>query len=87
MFKRIWNSPTLNTWASFFGRALGAVLLLPLVLKKFPVEGFNVWSLFSTLVGLQLLFDMGFCVTYAIIVVNSLEALSRKKHSLPLETD
>ena len=64
MFKRIWNSPTLNTWVSFFGRTLGAVLVLPLVLKKFPVEDFNVWSLFSTLLGLQLLLDMGFCVTF-----------------------
>jgi hypothetical protein len=64
MIKRIWNSPTLNTWASFFGRTLGAVLVLPLVLKKFPVEDFNVWSLFSTLLGLQLLVDMGFCVTF-----------------------
>ena len=64
MFKRVWNSPTLNTWASFFGRTLGAVLVLPLVLKKFPVEDFNVWSLFSTLLGLQLLVDMGFCVTF-----------------------
>jgi hypothetical protein len=64
MFKRIWNSPTLNTWASFFGRTLGAVLVLPLVLKKFPVEDFNVWSLFSTLLGLQLLVDMGFCITF-----------------------
>lgn len=64
MFKRVWNSPTLNTWASFFGRTLGAVLVLPLVLKRFPVEDFNVWSLFSTLLGLQLLVDMGFCVTF-----------------------
>jgi len=64
MFKRVWNSPTLNTWASFFGRTLGAVLVLPLVLKNFPVEDFNVWSLFSTLLGLQLLVDMGFCVTF-----------------------
>lgn len=64
MFKRVWNSPTLNTWASFFGRTLGAVLVLPLVLKKFSVEDFNIWSLFSTLLGLQLLVDMGFCVTF-----------------------
>lgn len=64
MFKRVWNSPTLNTWASLFGRTLGAVLVLPLVLKKFPVEDFNVWSLFSTLLGLQLVVDMGFCVTF-----------------------
>lgn len=64
MFKRVWNSPTLNTWASFFGRTLGAVLVLPLVLKRFPVEDFNVWSLFSTLLGFQLLVDMGFCVTF-----------------------
>jgi hypothetical protein len=64
MIKRIWNSPTLNTWASFFGRSLGSVLVLPLVLRKFSVEDFNVWALFSTLLGLQLLVDMGFCVTF-----------------------
>jgi hypothetical protein len=72
MIKRIWHSPTLNTWASFFGRTLSAVLVLPLVLKRFPVEDFNVWSLFSTLLGLQLLVDMGFCVTFVRAIAFSL---------------
>lgn len=72
MIKRIWNSPTLNTWASFFGRSLGSVLVLPLVLRKFSVEDFNVWALFSTLLGLQLLVDMGFCVTFIRAIAFSL---------------
>ncbi len=41
------------------------MLVLPLELKKFPVKDFNVWSPFSTLLGLQLLVDMGFCITFA----------------------
>lgn len=61
---RLWHSPTLNTWASFLSRSLGLVLVLPLVLKQFPAADFNVWSLFATLLGLQLLVDMGFCVTF-----------------------
>jgi hypothetical protein len=64
MFRRIWNSPTLTTWASLFGRTVGAVLVLPLALRRLPVEDFNIWSLFATMLGLQLLVDMGFCVTF-----------------------
>lgn len=69
---RFWDSPTLNTWACFFARASGALLLLPLALTRLTVEDFNVWALFSVLAGLQLLVDMGFCPTFVRAIAVSL---------------
>jgi hypothetical protein len=70
--RRAWNSPTANTWASFLARSLGSLVLLPLALRHLPAEDFNLWALFSTLVGLSLLIDMGFCVTYVRALATSL---------------
>lgn len=75
-FSRVWQSATINTWASFLTRALGALLLLPLVLKRLPVEDFNVWALFSTLVGLHLLVDMGFSLTFVRAIATTLAGAS-----------
>lgn len=69
---RIWQSPTANTWASFFARAAGTLLLLPMALRHLPVEDFNVWALFSMLLGLSLLIDMGFCLTFVRAIATSL---------------
>lgn len=85
---RIWRSPTANTWASFFARALGTLLLLPLALKRLPVEDFNVWALFSMLVGLSLLIDMGFCLTFVRAIATSLAGAGTpaafERHSAPV---
>jgi hypothetical protein len=75
-FSRLWQSATANTWASFFARALGTLLLLPLALKRLPVEDFNVWALFSMLVGLSLLVDMGFCLTFVRAIATALAGAS-----------
>ena len=83
MFSRAWNSPTLTTWASFAFRSLGLALVLPLALQKLTVAEFNIWALLSMLLGLQLLVDMGFCVTfvraiaYALAGVRDLDAFQR----------
>jgi hypothetical protein len=62
--RKLWSSATLNTWAGFVARSLGWLLVMPLVLRRFSPEEVNVWVLFGTLLGLQLLVDMGFCVTF-----------------------
>ncbi|MEO6994782.1 MAG: hypothetical protein ABI273_14330 [Lacunisphaera sp.] len=55
---------------------MGTLLLLPLVLKRLPVEEFNVWALFSALVGLYLLVDMGFSLTFIRALATTLAGAS-----------
>lgn len=64
-FKRLYNSPTFTTWASYLARSLGFVIVLPLILKKFTAEEISLWYLFSTIISLQSLVDMGFAPTFS----------------------
>jgi hypothetical protein len=66
------TSPTMNTWASLLARTGGSLLLLTVALGRLPVEEFNVWAMFAGLAGLQLLVDMGFCVTFVRAIAMSL---------------
>lgn len=66
--QRIWNSPTVMSWGSLTARLLGFVVVLPLVLARFPAETVSVWLLFSTLSGMQLLADMGFAPTFSRVI-------------------
>lgn len=79
---RVWNSPTLATWASFFCRAAGLAIILPLVLRHFSAAEFNVWSLFGIFAGLQLLFDMGFSVTLVRAIAVALAGASSSRSFL-----
>lgn len=82
MLSRIWNSPTLTTWASFFSRTAALAVILPLVLRQFSVAEFTVWSLFAIFSGLQLLFDMGFSVTFVRAIAVALAGASTSKSFL-----
>jgi hypothetical protein len=66
--KRAWNSPTLMTWGAMSSKSLSLVLLTPLVLAQFEVADIVVWYLFSSLVALQMMLDLGFNPTFARIV-------------------
>jgi len=61
----LWDSPTLTTWASFGARSLNLVLVFPLVLRNFSIAEIALWQVYSTLIGLQLLTDIGFGFTFA----------------------
>lgn len=61
---RIWHSPTLTTWGSFLARGLSVVAVLPFVLTRLSTEEISLWYLFLTIMGLQLLIDMGFAATF-----------------------
>jgi len=67
-FERFWNSPTLMTWGSFLTRSLSLVVVLPLILTRLTTEEIALWYLFSTLIGLQFLVDMGFSPTFSRII-------------------
>lgn len=68
MIKRFWNSPTLMTWMSYSTRALTLFGVLPLVLKVFTPGDLVLWYLFSTIIALQSLADLGFRQTFSRII-------------------
>lgn len=68
VFKYLWRSPTFTSWASILSRTLGMVLILPLVLSRLTTEEIALWYLFATLMGLQLILDMGFSATFSRII-------------------
>ncbi len=65
MINRLWHSATFMTWGNMLIRTLGLVLLLPMVLTTLPDEEVIVWYLFSSLMALQLIVDMGFLQTFS----------------------
>jgi hypothetical protein len=65
---RIWNSPTLMTWASYSTRALSLFVVLPLILKQFEVAEVALWYLFASVIALQSIADLGFKSTFSRII-------------------
>lgn len=63
--QRIWDSPTMMTWAALGTNAMKFFLVLPLVLRLFPAEEVAVWYLMATLLQVQFMMDLGFSVTGA----------------------
>ena len=67
-FYRIWHSATLMTWGSFLTKSLSLVAVLPLLLTRFSTEEISLWYLFATIIGLQLLVDVGFSPTFSRVI-------------------
>jgi len=63
--RRAWRSPTLLTWLSLAVRLSGVVVVLPLVLHRFPVAEVAVWQLFSSILALILVLDLGLSPTFS----------------------
>ncbi len=57
---RIWESPTITTWASILLRSLGAVISLPVLLRRLTPEEVSIWYLLATIASLNSLIDLGF---------------------------
>ena len=68
MINRLWHSATFMTWGNLLIHTLGLVLLLPMVLTILPDEEVIVWYLFSSLMALQLIVDMGFLQTFSRLI-------------------
>ena len=58
--RKIWDSPTFTTWASFLSRPLNLILLTPLILTHLSEAETAVWLLFATFMSFQSLADFGF---------------------------
>jgi hypothetical protein len=56
------------TWGGLVLRSAGPLLVLPLVLRTFSAQQVTVWLLFSSIVGFQLIFDLGFSSTFARVI-------------------
>ena len=56
------------TWGNLLIRTLGLVLLMPMVLTKLPDNEVIVWYLFSSLMALQQIVDMGFLQTFSRLI-------------------
>lgn len=61
---RLWNSPTFTSWGSIVVTMASFTLVLPQVLRQFSEAELAVWYLFSTILGLQLYFELGFSPTF-----------------------
>ncbi|MEY4987422.1 MAG: hypothetical protein RL567_1201 [Bacteroidota bacterium] len=59
------NSPTITTWFSYSTKAFTLFGVLPLVLKKISDADIVLWYLFSTIVIIQSLADLGFRQTFS----------------------
>jgi O-antigen/teichoic acid export membrane protein len=68
LIKRAWESPTLMTWGSFLSRSLNLILVTPLILTKFSTPEISLWFLFSTMISMQLLADLGFAPTFSRVI-------------------
>ena len=66
--RRVWNSPTLMTYGSFFTRSLSLVVVLPFLLTRLSTEEIYLWYLFLSIAGFQLLVDMGFSPTFSRVI-------------------
>jgi O-antigen/teichoic acid export membrane protein len=76
IFNLSWHSPTLMTWGSFLTRLFGFALVLPLLLTRFSTEEIALWYLFSTIIGLQLLADVGFSSTFIRVIAYAMGGAS-----------
>lgn len=68
LFSRAWNSPTIMTWMSYSTKALSLFIVLPLILKQFSTEEISLWYLFSSIITLTSLADLGFKATFSRII-------------------
>ncbi|WP_421827540.1 lipopolysaccharide biosynthesis protein [Larkinella sp.] len=62
---RLWHSPTFMTWASLATRSMNLVLLIPFILRQFSPAEISLWYLFSTVISLNLMIDLGLGVTFS----------------------
>lgn len=91
VFNKFWHSPTFNTWLSYSTRAVSLLIVLPLILKRFTDSEVALWYLFSTIISLQGLVDMGFKVTFVRMISyakgGATEVISVIKHGTNYTTD
>lgn len=79
IFSTVWHSPTLMTWGSFTTKSLSLVVVLPLVLTRLSTQEIALWYLFSTILGIQMLADIGFTPTFSRVIAYGMGGASNIK--------
>ncbi|MBM4166287.1 MAG: hypothetical protein FJ218_05115 [Ignavibacteria bacterium] len=64
----LYHSPTFNTLGSYASQTLYFIIVLPLVLTRLPSEEIVLWYLFSSIIAIQMLADMGFNPTFVRVI-------------------
>ena len=64
VWTRVWTSPTLMTWGSHLSSSLSLLLVVPLILTRLHTADIALWYLFSTMIVLEGLVDIGFSPTF-----------------------
>lgn len=72
---RLWHSPTFTTWASLATRSLNLVILIPFILRQFSPAEISLWYLFSTIISLNLMVDLGLGTTFSRFVAYAMGGL------------
>ena len=62
--KRLWNSPLATTWTATAAQLMSLVLVIPLILGRFPAEEVEFWLMLNSLLILSLLVEVGFTSTF-----------------------
>jgi len=78
-FQSVWSSPTLMTWGSFLSRSLSLVIVLPLILRRLDTPDIALWYLFSAIIGLQMMVDLGFSPTFSRVIAFAMGGLSAEE--------
>lgn len=65
LFFRAWDSPTLTTFLSLGVRIGGLLVVTPLLVTRFSAAEISVWYLFSSVIALCNLVDLGFAPTFS----------------------
>lgn len=79
--KSIFNSSTIMTWGSFLSKSFSLILVVPLVLKQFGPEEIALWFLFSTIIGLQSLIDLGFTPSFVRLIAYAFSGMQKESLS------
>lgn len=60
LLQRIWFTRTVSTWLSLLARMLAHFAVLPFVLINYPKAEITLWLYFTTIIGFQVVADLGF---------------------------
>lgn len=64
------------TWGSFLTQSLNLVLVLPLILTRLSTPEISLWFLFSTIISMQMLADIGFSPTFSRVIAYAMGGAS-----------
>lgn len=68
IIRRLWTSPTLNTWGHLATRMFSLIIVLPLLVTRLDAANIALWYLFRGFMDLQILADVGLEATFTRVI-------------------